>query len=318
MRVVVAQSLNVAEIETATYSLIIATTGFESRARHIVDVWKPKARMKWAPAFDDRTTLAFPENRRLLKAAGYDVTPVSDELFHARAEEMLAQAILTSDGPVRVLVDVSSMTRSRIAKICDAARLSASRADIRVDFVYTPAVYVDPPSSSPQIIEYGPVTAAYAGWTSDPMRQLTAIFGVGYEQDQVIGVVEALEPAEVWCFLPDGPDSRYLRSIHVSNETLWDEVAPDRRVVYDVMAPITAIENLESLVYGVLRERRCVLIPFGPKIFAVTCLLVAAMHHPHVSVWRVSSGSLEDPVDRVGTEFLTGVSANFRVPRPAE
>ncbi len=217
-------------------------------------------------------------------------------------------------GAVRVLADVSSMSRLRMAAIIDAARIMQSDVSICIDFVYSIAKYSRPPRTVAPITAFRAVTAPFAGWQLDPNTPTCAVIGVGYEQDQVIGVVEKFEPAECWTLIPSGPDERYMKSVQKANDTLWEEVPAERRLIYDVVNPFSTFLQLESLVFGVLRDSRPVLIPFGPKIFTVASLLVGAVHAPSVPVWRVSCDQADEARNRAPSGHLTGLRAHFHRP----
>ena len=122
-------------------------------------------------------------------------------------------------------------------------------------------------------------------------RPPVLVLGLGYENDKAIGAVEYIEPAAIWAFEPTGHDERYSKAIRQANKTLWDVLPQEKRLLYSVYHPFDCFVSLESLTYGLVRESRPILVPFGPKLFAVCCLLVS-FAHPMVSVWRVSSGHL--------------------------
>src|SRR6185369_5500856 len=112
------------------------------------------------------------------------------------------------------------------------------------------------------------------------------VIGLGYEQDKAIGIIEYIEPTMVWAFRPRGGDPRFETAVDEANSTFWDIVSPDRVIDYSVEGSLECLTLLESLISGSLSTVRPILIPFGPKIFAACCLLVASMHYPKVSVWR--------------------------------
>jgi hypothetical protein len=67
---------------------------------------------------------------------------------------------------------------------------------------------------------------------------------------------------------------------------------------------------LESVVYGLLKSFNVIVLPFGPKIFTLCSLLVAGLH-PTVSVWRVSAGGAERPVNRRASGRITCLTVTF-------
>jgi hypothetical protein len=67
---------------------------------------------------------------------------------------------------------------------------------------------------------------------------------------------------------------------------------------------------MNSLVDTLKPHFNTILIPFGPKLFALMSLLVATLHDD-VGVWRVSSGTLEAPVSRKPSGHIISVSVVF-------
>jgi hypothetical protein len=303
----------VTDIRGAQYDVVIATTGFERRARHLVESLKPDGRLRWAPAFANRQVLSFRDNKDFFDNSGFETAIVAEDGFAGLCVEKLrgAASSAPTESLIRILVDISSMTRSRMAAILDTCRFNDFGKALQVDFFYSVGEYEEPPTEYPPMTDIGPVTSGFAGWSSEPTRTVSAIFGVGYEQDQVIGVVESLEAADIWVFIPNGPDPRYLASVQQANETLWDEVPVNKRIKYDVLRPLDTLFKIDSLVYGVLAVQRCVLIPFGPKIFSIICMLVASSYYPNISLWRVSTGQSDVPLDRRGTDTYAGIRATF-------
>jgi hypothetical protein len=53
------------------------------------------------------------------------------------------------------------------------------------------------------------------------------------------------------------------------------------------------------------------LCPFGPKMFALICMLVAQVHRPDVTVWRVSGGQSEQPFDHASAGMIYRLSIRF-------
>ena len=182
-----------------------------------------------------------------------------------------------------------------------------------VHCVYTVAEFIKPPEVQYPIVECGPVTPWFSGWYADPSVPTVAVFGAGYEQDQVIGVLDVLEAADVRVFVPVGPDERYSASVNRANATLWEEVPRAHRMKYSVLDPYQTFIRVESLLYGLSAGKRTVVVPFGPKIFAVCCMLASASTDPPVPLWRVSTGQGEPARERRPTAHLCGIAAEFLV-----
>jgi hypothetical protein len=155
------------------------------------------------------------------------------------------------------------------------------------------------------------VVETFAGWTTEPSAPPVVILGLGYERDKAVGIVEYIEPGEVWAFKPYGEDSRYDTELKRANQAFWELLPEDHIIEYCVDRPFECFTNLESLIYGTLRLGRPILVPFGPKIFSACCFLIACVYHPKLAVWRVSSGQFEPALDRIPNGKIIGLGAEF-------
>jgi hypothetical protein len=126
---------------------------------------------------------------------------------------------------------------------------------------------------------------------------LAAVIGTGYEYGRALGILEYLEPAVAWIFNPTGVNDEYNASLRKVNKDLFGLIPPAQVSDYDVSDPLGCLERIEAIVFGLHQRSRILLCPFGPKIFALVCLLVAEIHKPHATVWRVSGGQSEEPSD---------------------
>ncbi len=198
--------------------------------------------------------------------------------------------------PARVAIDVSSLSRDRIAYLIqglqqvEATPAEDAQATVLVDFLYTPAV---PPKKTPgseHIEILGPVTPRFAGFVPEPESPVIAFVGLGIEEDRAIGALEYIEPARVTVFVPYGEDQSFDRNVRAANTLVWNQLSEDLAILYRVDDPFWLYTTLEERVFNAGSEGRPILVPLGPKIFATCCLLVASQHR-RAGVWRVSPGN---------------------------
>jgi hypothetical protein len=247
--------------------------------------------------------------------AGFAVEDLTDAEFTDRFREICDSVDSTvtaaTNGPeiccARMLVDVSSLTRSRLAAVIDHLRSRMLSCAFSVDFYYTLAQYDPPPREVPLNSHVGPVTPAFAGWTNDPDRGVAAIVGLGYEEDKALGAVEHVQAVEIWTYIPSSPIGQYSTALAKANRTLLDAVSRDHQLTYAVSNPLYLYAELESLIYRLCQQRNVILFPFGPKIFAL-CSILASCAHPDAAVWRVSAEGLEDATDRLASDFVFGLA----------
>lgn len=297
------------------YDALLFSIGYEARSVHIAK-HSVTAKELVGCTFRQNRVLAFDDNRSWADRHGVKVVDdVGGTDFIAWIAAWLESICDHCDHVANVAIDISSMSRLRIAAVVDACRMLRSPAELRVTFLYAPAKFHSSPTGD-YVIKYSdPVLETFSGW-HDPARPTAAIVGLGYELERGIGAIENLEPAEAWAFAPLGSDARYREEMRRANELLWELLPSGRCIDYHVYRPFDCFVRLESLTHGLLRNRGVVLIPLGPKIFALTSLLVSCLH-PEAAVWRVSSGGSGQPTEAEAVGELVGIVAVFGLHDPA-
>jgi len=293
----------------SNYECCLYTLGYEQRSTYIARRYQGRANRRVALGYQDFQLFSYQDNKTWYTGNGFDVIECSDSDFRINIEQIVAEMVGDSRRAVRVLVDISSMNRFRLASLVDVFRNVQGIRTIRVDFVYCLAEYSPPPRLTFVNRHVGPVAPQFSGWWSEPDLQTAAIVGVGYEQDKALGAIEHIQPSEVWLFFPRSPVAEYTSALNYANKSLIDKVKRERWKVlqYDVDVPYALFADLESLVAGLSSRANCIFLPFGPKLFALSSLLVACVHR-ETAVWRVSGA--EQPSDRVG-HSVYGLSAAF-------
>ncbi|MBF0333423.1 MAG: hypothetical protein HQL40_07210 [Alphaproteobacteria bacterium] len=286
--------------------IFICTLGYENRSGHLARTNVERLKKRIAISFEERRGASYPSNKTFLEQAGFQIIP-----FDENMPDLVTQEIMeTSDQCVAVTIDISSMSRPMMATLVQALR-TCFRKQIRATFLYCPAVFTTPDATHSPVTVSGPVIPELAGWSSEPNKPAAAIVGLGYEYDQALGTLEYLEPASAWAFIPCGEDERYERELKKANADFYKLLPPENLCKYVLSDPYSCFQTIEGLTYGLLRDCRPILIPFGPKIFALICILVANIH-VGVTVWRVSGDQSGDPTDRVASGSLIGLTVAFR------
>ncbi|MFY3977188.1 hypothetical protein ACOTHX_13410 [Achromobacter xylosoxidans] len=294
-----------------SYDIAIFALGFEARGTNLVAEVLKDATKAAAIGFNHGRDKAYDSNREFFLKSG---VKIFDSIDDAKFESILAQILEhLDDGVARsVFVDISCFSRVRLATIVYVLFSLASkrRSALTVDFAYSLAKFEKPnPERYPNTV-VGPAHQAFAGWSQGGYSSTAAVLGLGYEQDQALGVVEYLQAGEVWAFSPNSPINEYKPEVKRANDLLLSEIPPRQVIEYDVCAPASIVATLESVVRGLGNDHSVVLVPFGPKIFVLCSLIVAAMRRD-VAVWRVSQGSHISPQDRYASEEAFGLRLFF-------
>lgn len=295
------------------YDIFICSLGYEARARFIAEKLDPRATHRIASAFVDNMDHSYRHNEALYKKIGYEINYQSDDQFNEWCKKELHSIIMSCDKKViKIIIDISSMTRHRIASLVASFSFIKLSTIIDVTFAYSPAKFSKPAATTGPIIKSGPVMREYAGWSSNPDLPSATIIGLGYNYDKAVGAVEYIEPGELWLMNPIGGEPDYEKTIRKANESLLAWFSKKERVIsYNVIRTFDLYNTLKSLTIGALRFTRPIIIPFGPKTFTLCSLLVASELHPQVSVWRISSDKFEESANRIPDGSIIGISAQF-------
>jgi hypothetical protein len=298
------------------YDLFVASLGFETRARFLLSRFGQLATKKVACGFESRKEHSYRDNYNAFRSAGFEVADHREEDFAAWWTKILGAAVESrkgNDRALRLCVDVSSMSRYRMATIVGSFLELNHGPPIIADFLYSVAVFSQPPQDGGgPIAVCAPATSVFSGWWTEPEQPSVVVFGLGYEEGKAVGALEYLEPKLVWAFRPTGEDRRYDAALELANANLWDVVPRQNIISYQVDRPFECFSMLESLSYGNTVSSRVTLVPLGPKIFSLCCLLVASVQWPKVAVWRVSSGQNEPALDRRPSGKVIAIRAAFQ------
>lgn len=297
------------DMSATQYEWLLCSLGYETRSRYIASRLRDRCMGVVAIGFHEQNVLAYASNRRWCEEHGVEVIPQPpDDLGHWWTTRLAAT--YEDERPLlRIAVDISSMPRARIASVVSSLGDLLSSNACEVDFLYALARYSPPAAQRVANRAIEPIHPKFAGWTVDPAVPPVLICGLGYEEDQAMGALEYLEAGHVWAWTPRG-DVRYERAIQRANVSLLSRLSREQCVSYAPDRPFRTIEHLESQTYGLLRSDRVVVIPCGPKVFALCSLLVACVH-PEIAIWRVSASSNRRPSDRVPSGQIVGVRVRF-------
>lgn len=277
--------------------LVVVILGYEPRSSKVALEMSERARNRVALAYDTPGLFAYDENRRLLESRDFEIHPVSLELS-SLIERCIEESAENVPG---VAIDISSMSRDLMARTVIALwRLSAKRK-FMVEFLYSPPVYDENVQPSSVVESISLIDPMFAGLAADPLSPVAAIIGVGFEPNLALGVSEYLDVASVHAFVPYGHDDLFDRATEDANSSLFIADTPCRRASYNLTRPYELYVRLESLVYGLSELNRVALVPLGPKIFSLCCILVALQNEAPIAVWRFSRGvANQEPVESVG------------------
>lgn len=287
----------------SSIDLLVCALGYETRAPFIASkvTKQTSATRKVAFSFGTPGVLSFDENFLKFSELGFSVQPFE------RSEAAFIDQVVTHIGSSRrpdskildVVVDISCMSRKMIALIIEAIATCDLDVEFRVQFVYAAAAFhVRHQDGAPTIVSE-PVTSFFAGWTDNPNLAASMIMGLGFEYSRALGTIEDLQPSHLSLFIPIGEDERFDDKVRELNATVLSEVNPVSITSYRVLDPMEQVSLLYSALRGYSSDSRPIIVPLGPKVFALSSMLAALSFRETTCVWRVSPDDTAPPIDQV-------------------
>lgn len=279
---------------------VIVASGYESRARTVVEerhldlVDTSTQRCAWGftEYADDPVRV---KNDTVLRQLGFKIHLIKGG--DGKSPEKWISELLSRrrDRPVRLLVDISSMTRTWYGGIVKALSVAKHPFPVSSIVAYTPSVWSESHLSTPPNEIVGPVPG-YASNTL-PNKPAALVIGLGKEEDRALGLKDYVDPCVTVCFYAaPGGDRRYVSAAKRANRDFLSLLPPDCIYTYDLFDTFGTYKTLESVCQGLSRDYRVVLASLGPKVLGLFCFLIHT-NMPEVSVWRVSPATRQPPFD---------------------
>ena len=276
--------------KAGSHDLLLVALGYEARAIAVASRAACLSRRRVALGFDHNKAQSYESNEAWFRANDFEVNPdLSADQFANVIEEVFS-SLEANTQCLQIAVDVSCFDRHRLAVIVEALDLLSTTRSISVDFFYCLAKFQTPLATLGRNEFAGPVHRKFAGRFLDPSRPLAMVAGLGYEIGKVVGAAEYLQASRVIALFPESPIAAYEPAVKEANRLLLEDMSASDIIRYPVDDCRKTLATLDSIVRGLRDTHNIVLLPGGPKIFVLACLLVQRAHR-YTSAWRVSSGS---------------------------
>ncbi|MDC6362558.1 MULTISPECIES: hypothetical protein [Flavobacteriaceae] len=301
MKIKYAEQITLTNIEKDEYDLIIASSGYESRATCLVEKLKNQSKSrKIYIGFKERKE----EKQRKINDGKFlelgfvkhdieagegnfeDIIGILDNIF----TDFLKRKELN------VFVDYSCMTKVWYSTIINYFSFKHSVLEsLQISFGYTPAKYSKPKEPMPN--QYmGPIPGVYRISASN--KPIVLVIGLGYEKYRAKGLVEHIDPEKTFVFYSKPAfDEKYVTDIEQNNSDLLVNLDSQNIHCHPVNDLISTESQLTSLYHALRDDYKIILAPQGPKPFALLCILLAH-RYPDIDIWRVSAGGSRKVYDR--------------------
>ena len=296
MKLVKSEQITVDAAVVNDVDLIITASGFEDRATHIAKSFSiPASAAKWCFGFKDRQCLSRSQNDSVFSSMGFNQYDLDGNDCESIGRELKGYLANCVKDKVTFLIDYSSMTRGWYASVIKLLHQIEVRQTIEILFCYAPSEFSPPQPAGPNTA-VGPIEGFCS--LSSPDEPTALIIGLGYESDRALGLVEYVDPAEIYLFYTDITyDSRFKDEVLKNNYKLIG-MLPNERLFGHPLGDLNRTSLLlSSLCTDLCDSHRVIIAPLGVKPFSLLSLILAS-RLPKVDIWRVSGGSNAKPQDR--------------------
>jgi hypothetical protein len=307
------EARTLADLADQRYDAVLSSLGYEARSTAIPRALAAPGRGV-AVGFPSQQELAYPTNERWYRAHGYHVSDRWENRFLGLVRELFAD-VATKPGR-RIAVDVSSMERPRVAAVVETIASLPDHVTLDIDLLYAPARYQRPSDLPSGALSLTCVSPYFSGVIGTQAENPVALIGLGYEPWKAAGALLSLEVDEAIAFAPSGFDRRFYGAMKRANRGLLSGPHAPHVTDYDIADPAGCFAMLDGTINAARAQGSTpLLVPLGPKVFAACACLAAAVHHPHVTVWRASFLERERASRRSADGNVCGITIS-RQPAP--
>lgn len=282
------------------FDIAISCLGYESRATYIPQKFFSGSQRRICLGFDQNFIHSYEANLKFYQNENYEIYPnLSDAAFEETIRSIANEKLSNpSNKANRVAIDISCFDRFRLAVLVRTLWGAIQSGSLmEIVFFYNIAKYTEPHGEFSFNTKLEPVHPSLVGSRPDPLSATVAVIGLGYEREKALGAAEYIEASEVFAFYPLSAVGDYSSSVQKENALLLSQLDQRHKFEYIVEDCGSLVSDLSSLVRGFIHRSSVLLVPLGPKIFALACLLTA-MIHGRVAVWRMSQMGIGETPDR--------------------
>lgn len=272
MRLAFINDIEVSQITSTQYDLVIFACGYESRCTSIssmLDINHVKKALIFGFEYIGVNQLRTDNDNHFINKWGVSPKLISSENDMVVYETLNAE--VTEGVPYRILVDYSSMSRTWYAAILNWVRFNEFGKDIILDFVYSTGSYLNDfsPIAVKSILPL-PGCEGSSGITTKSI----AIFGLGFEGLAPLCVLDKLQPDVIFTYMASpAVNVEYPEKTKDKNKELIT------RAKENFEFPLTSVgitfTKLVEVVSPYLGAGDITLIPMGPKPHVLAAIILA-------------------------------------------
>ncbi len=287
MELIHTYQISLEELKIEKIDCIIAASGFHSRCTYLSENISLADISKHLVTYDDNDYIDFrKENESVFIKLGF--RPFMEKARSGKEIEKLLENVCRNNAfeTLNILVDYSCMPKVWIATILDYIsknELPAHR--INIFFSYTPKRFLP---NIKKIVDFiGPIIEPKDLIKND--KNLTLIAGLDNNHESIVRLARDINPSRIYAFVPEPAfDDAYTKSVIKKNKPLLDKIGHENTIKYPAINQEVINSKLTSLCLELRLNSRIIIVPLGPKTFALTALLLS-LRYPDIKLWDITS-----------------------------
>ena len=272
----------ISEADFTIYDTVVFSVGTEHRSVQIFKEMKGSGVRAAAYIHNENSFTEEKAGKRII-GRQIDFEILNGTLYSNGQHEQYREFL---EGSSKVLVDVSCMSRTMMCE--QVLYLSEFRdAGVEIHFAYLPTVFSEPVHEYPKIRKIGAAAPQFSGFDFRPGDPIALVLGLGHEFGVSIGLLNQMEPRMAVAFRSIGIDRRFEKAVMDAN--FGFDFTPYAATVLDIdiTRPKEGFMAIETVFSNIITDHRLIVIPSGPKLFALLCILAAFKHLGKVAIFRV-------------------------------
>lgn len=277
------------ELKRERIDCIIAASGFHPRCTYIAENLRIGNAHKIVITFDEKDHAELrKQNESVFSDLGF--ISIDENIKSGKNIETLLKSQCNNSvaDSFNILVDYSCMPKLWISTILNYLHDNDSlKEKINVFFAYTPRKFV--PVNKRTVEFVGPVSGKEESMMND--KGISLIAGLDNSLDSTMKIINKVNPDRIYAFIPEPAFSEeYLRTLMKINKPLLDKIEKGNIIRYPAKDPEQINSILTSLCLELRLDSRIMIVPQGPKTFALTSLLLS-LRYPDIKLWEIISSA---------------------------
>ncbi len=276
------------ELSTERIDCFITASGYQKRCTYLAESLPLQNAEKLVITFDENHKSALRSAHEMVfeKLGFNSVRALPHDA--GKIEEFLRKICNTrSGGSLNILIDYSCMSKVWYAFIIDfLIRNEFNTERINMFLSYTPKKNnALPVKSKWKSLE--PILPYFS--RNKKGKPVSLVTGLNSNLEPTLSLIREIRPATIFAFVPAfAHDTEYYNKLLAFNKSFLDKVQPEKIIKYPAHRPDQISSMLTSVCLDQRLDNDVILVPQGPKTFALAAILLS-IRYPDIMIMELKS-----------------------------